>query len=74
MVAVPAFVVSVALSALLPRGLVGVFGTLAEQMHIGLLQACIVLACAAAVIFVSVFLASLSILRKNPRDILIDLS
>ena len=74
MVAVPAFVVSVALSALLPLGLVGVFGTLAEQMHIGLLQACIVLACAAAVIFVSVFLASLSILRKNPRDILIDLS
>ena len=42
--------------------------------YIGPVQLTIVAVCAAAVIAVSVLLASISIMRKKPKDILTDLS
>lgn len=72
--AVPAFVVSILLSMLLSGGVGRLIGTMADQIHIGVGQILIVLICTAAVILITVFLASISIMRKNPKDILIDLS
>lgn len=72
--AVPAFIVSILLSMLLSGGVGWLIGTMADQIHIGVGQILIVLICTAAVILITVFLASISIMRKNPKDILIDLS
>ena len=72
--AVPAFIVSILLSMLLSGGVGRLIGTMAEQIHVGVGQILIVLICTAAVILITVFLASISIMRKNPKDILTDLS
>ena len=72
--AVPAFIVSILLSMLLSGGVGRLIGTMADQIHIGAGQILIVLICTAAVILITVFLASISIMRKNPKDILTDLS
>ena len=72
--AVPAFIVSILLSMLLSGGVGRLIGTMADQIHVGMGQILIVLICTAAVILITVFLASISIMRKNPKDILTDLS
>ena len=72
--AVPAFIVSILLSMLLSGGVGRLIGTMAEQIHVGVGQILIVLICTAAIILITVFLASISIMRKNPKDILTDLS
>lgn len=72
--AIPAFVGSAVLSILL-SGSVGRFmGRLGEQLRVGVPQMLTVFICTIAVILVTVFLTSISIMRKNPKDILIDLS
>ena len=72
--AIPAFVGSAVLSILL-SGSVGRFmGILGEQLRVGVAQMLTVFICTTAVILVTVFLTSISIMRKNPKDILIDLS
>lgn len=71
---VPAFIVSILLSMLLSGGVGRLIGTMTEQIHVGVGQILIVLICTAAVILITVFLASISIMRKNPKDILTDLS
>lgn len=71
---VPAFIVSILLSMLLSGGVGRLIGTMADQIHVGMGQILIVLICTAAVILITVFLASISIMRKNPKDILTDLS
>lgn len=71
---VPAFIVSILLSMLLSGGVGRLIGTMEDQIHIGMGQILIVLICTAAVILITVFLASISIMRKNPKDILTDLS
>ena len=45
-----------------------------DSVRLSAAQAAAVLACAAAVVLVTVLLASLSITRKRPKDILTDLS
>lgn len=72
--AVPAFIVSILLSMLLSGGVGRLIGTMADQIHVGVGQILIVLICTAAIILITVFLASISIMRKNPKDILTDLS
>ena len=77
-VALPAFL----LSAMLSLGLSGVIGNAIGGLlqdiklasYIGPVQLVIVAVCAAIVIAVSVLLASISIMRKKPKDILTDLS
>ena len=72
--AIPAFVVSTVLSILL-SGSVGRFiGVFGEQLHVGVAQVFMVFICTVAVILITVSLTSISIMRKNPKDILIDLS
>lgn len=72
--AVPAFIVSILFSMLLSGGVGRLIDTMTEQIHVGVGQILIVLICTAAVILITVFLASISIMRKNPKDILTDLS
>lgn len=72
--AAPAFVVSIVLSMLLSGSVGRLVGTLAAQIHVGVGQMIIVLICTAVVILITVFLSSISIMRKNPKDILTDLS
>ncbi len=77
-VALPSFLIA----ALLSFGLSGVLGNAIDGLlqdiklasYIGPLQLLLVAVCAAVVIAVSVLLASISILRKKPKDVLIDLS
>lgn len=77
-VALPSFLIA----ALLSFGLSGVIGNAIGGLlqdiklasYIGAVQLVIVAVCAAVVIAVSVLLASISILRKKPKDILTDLS
>lgn len=77
-VALPSFLIA----ALLSFGLSGVLGNAIGGLlqdiklasYIGPLQLLLVAVCAAVVIAVSVLLASISILRKKPKDVLIDLS
>lgn len=77
-VALPSFLIA----ALLSFGLSGVIGNAIGGLlqdiklasYIGAVQLIIVAVCAAVVIAVSVLLASISILRKKPKDILTDLS
>ena len=49
-------------------------GGVLDSVRLSAAQAAAVLACAAAVVLVTVLLASLSITRKRPKDILTDLS
>ena len=77
-VALPSFLIA----ALLSLGLSGVIGNAIGGLlqdiklasYIGPAQLALVAVIAAAVIAVSVLLASISILRKKPKDILTDLS
>ena len=77
-VALPSFLIA----ALISFGLSGVIGNAIGGLlqdiklasYIGAVQLVIVAVCAAVVIAVSVLLASISILRKKPKDILTDLS
>lgn len=77
-VALPAFLISVLLSL----GLSGVIGSALSGLlqdirlvsYIGPVEWATVAVCAALVIAVSVLLASISIMRKKPKDILTDLS
>lgn len=77
-VALPSFLIA----ALLSFGLSGVLGNAIGGLlqdiklasYIGPLQLLLVAVCAAVVIAVSVLIASISILRKKPKDVLIDLS
>lgn len=74
MVAFPAFVVSLALSAILSDGLGSLFGDTLARVQLHPMQALAVLVCAAGVILLTVLLASVSIPRRKPREILIVLS
>lgn len=77
-VALPSFLIS----GLLSLGLSGVIGDAIGGLlqdiklasYIGPVQLAIIAVCAAIVIAVSVLLASISIMRKKPKDILTDLS
>lgn len=73
-VAGPAYLISVLLSALLAGQVGRLVGGVLEQVQLDAVQAVIVLVCAAVVVFVTVLLASVSIMRKRPKDILTDLS
>ena len=72
-VAAPAFAAALLLSMALVGPIGGAVGLL-EGVRIGAAPAAAVLVCAALVILITAFLASLSILRKKPKEILIDLS
>lgn len=77
-VGLPAFAVSTLLSLTL-SGVIGkMIGDLLQDLrltsYIGLLQLVVVLIGAATVILISVLLASISIMRKKPKEILTDLS
>ncbi|MFR3786682.1 MAG: ABC transporter permease [Agathobaculum desmolans] len=72
--AAAAFLVSIVLSILLSSSVGRLVGTLATQIHVGAGQMLIVLICTTAVILITVFLASIFIMRKNPKNILADLS
>ena len=74
MVAAPAYVLSVLLSAALAGQAGRLAGGVLDSVRLSAAQAAAVLACAAAVVLVTVLLASLSITRKRPKDILTDLS
>lgn len=77
-VALPAFLISALLSLSLSGVIGNAIGGLLQDIklasYIGAVQLVIVAVCAAVVIAVSVLLASISILRKKPKDILTDLS
>ena len=72
-VAVPAYIVSVLISAILAGQLVSAVSGASVQVHLDAVHAVLVLACSAGVIFLAVLIASAAILRKKPREILIDL-
>lgn len=77
-VALPAFLLSAMLSLSLSGVIGNAIGGLLQDIklasYIGPVQLAIVAVCAAVVIAVSVLLASISIMRKKPKDILTDLS
>ena len=77
-VALPAFLLSAMLSLSLSGVIGNAIGGLLQDIklasYIGPVQLAIVAVCAATVIAVSVLLASISIMRKKPKDILTDLS
>ena len=77
-VALPAFLLSAMLSLSLSGVIGNAIGGLLQDIklasYIGPVQLAIVAVCAAIVIAVSVLLASISIMRKKPKDILTDLS
>lgn len=78
MVGLPAFAVSALISLALSGTIGKLIGGMVEEMqlahYIGPLQMAAVLAGAAVVILIAVLLASVSIMRKKPKDILTDLS
>ena len=78
MVGLPAFAVSALISLALSDTIGKLIGGMVEEMqlahYIGPLQMAAVLAGAAVVILIAVLLASVSIMRKKPKDILTDLS
>ena len=78
MVGLPSFLAALLLSLVLSASLEGMISGIMEDIrlagYIGLLQAVLVLACAALVIGLAVLLASIPVMRKKPRDILTDLS
>jgi len=74
MVAVPAYVLSVLLGAVLAGQAGRLAGSVLDSVQMDAAQALAVLVCAAAVILVTVLLASASIMRKRPKDIFTDLS
>ena len=73
-VAAPAYVLSAALSAAFAGQAGRLAGGVLDGVRLDAAQAVTVLACAAAVILVTVLLASVSIMRRHPRDIFTDLS
>lgn len=77
-VALPSFLIAALLSLGLSGEIGNAIGGLLQDIklasYIGPVQLTIVAVCAAAVIAVSVLLASISIMRKKPKDILTDLS
>lgn len=77
-VALPSFLIaallSFALSGVLGNAIGGLLQDIQLASYIGPVQLIFVAVCAAAVIALSVLLASISILRKKPKDILTDLS
>lgn len=77
-VGLPAFAVSVLLSFALSGTIGKMIGGLLQDLqltsYIGPMQMAVVLAGAAVVILIAVLLASISIMRKKPKDILADLS
>lgn len=77
-VALPSFLIAALLSLSLSGVIENVIGGLLQDIrlagYIGPVQLATVAVCAAAVIAVSVLLASVSIMRKKPKDILTDLS
>lgn len=73
-VAAPAFAVSLLLSAVLSSQVGRLVGEMLENVHLDVVQAAAVLACSAAVILFTTLLASISIMRKKPKEILTDLS
>lgn len=77
-VALPSFLIAALLSFGLSKVLGNAIGGLLQDIqlasYIGPVQFATVAVCAAAVIAVSVLLASVSIMRKKPKDILTDLS
>lgn len=77
-VALPAFLIaallSFSLSGVIGNVIVGLLQDIQLASYIGPVQLLIVAVCAALVIAVSVLLASVSIMRKKPKDILTDLS
>lgn len=77
-VGLPAFAVSVLLSFALSGTIGKMIGSLLQDLqltsYIGPMQLAVVLAGAAVVILIAVLLASISIMRKKPKDILTDLS
>lgn len=72
--AIPAFAASLLLGAVLCGGIGGAVGGALGPVRLGAAQAAAVLGCAAVVIFLTVLIAAVSILRKKPREILADLS
>lgn len=73
-VGVPAFVASLLLGTVLVGRISGAMGEMLENIQLDAVQAVIVLVCSFSVILITVCLASISIMRKNPKDILTDLS
>ena len=73
LVALPAYLVSVLISALLAGQLLPIISGASVQVHLNAIHAILVLAISAEIIFLAVLIASASILRKKPREILIDL-
>lgn len=77
-VALPSFLIaallSLGLSGVVENAIGGLLQDIGLAGYIGPAQLTIVAVCAAAVIAVSVLLASVSIMRKKPKDILTDLS
>ncbi|MBR3867629.1 MAG: ABC transporter permease, partial [Butyricicoccus sp.] len=73
-VAAPSFVVAVLISTVL-SGQIGIMlGGMLTNVRPDAVQAGIVLVCAAAVILLTTLLASVTIMRKKPKEILTDLS
>lgn len=73
-VAVPAFVISSLFSVLFAGRIGSLLGEMLEHMSLDAVQIGFVLVCSMIVILVTVLLVSISIMRKKPREILIDLS
>ena len=77
-VALPSFLIfallSLGLSGVIGNAIGGLLQDIKLASYIGPAQLALVAVIAAAVIAVSVLLASISILRKKPKDILTDLS
>lgn len=77
-VALPSFLISgllsLGLSGMIGDAIGGLLQDIKLASYIGPVQLAIIAVCAAIVIAVSVLLASISIMRKKPKDILTDLS
>ena len=73
-IAAPAFVLSLLLSALLSGQVGKLLGGMLENVNLDLVQAAVVLVCAGAVILLTTLVSSITIMRKKPKEILTDLS
>lgn len=74
LVAAPSFAVSLLLGALISGNVHGLLDIVPGELRIAPPQAAVVLFCSTAVIFATVLLAGLSILRRKPKAILTDLA
>ena len=73
-VAAPSFAVAVLISTVLSGQIGKMLGGMLTNVRPDAAQAGIVLVCAAAVILLTTLLASVTIMRKKPKEILTDLS